>query len=86
MKRSITKRDVGQWSLLTVLTLWGMLAFLVLAGEDNPEAPISLTEFFLWKLAALINFGAAVLVGKWCDKHGWLPDLEKHFGREQYGN
>ncbi len=80
------KRSIGQWSLLTVLTLWGMLAFLILAGEDNPEAPISLTEFFLWKLAALINLGAVVFVGKWCNKKGWLPDLEKYFGREQYGN
>lgn len=76
MKQGITKRSVGQWSLLTILTLWGVLAFMVLAGEDSPEAPMSLAEFFAWKAAALVNFGAAVFIGKCCDKKGWLPDLE----------
>ncbi len=77
MKRTITLKQVGQWSLLTILIIWGMLAFIVLAGEDNPEMPMSLTQFILLKAGALVNISAVGIIAKRCNKRGWLPDLEK---------
>lgn len=77
MKQTITLKQVGQWSLLTILTIWGMLAFIVLVGEDNPEMPMSLTKFMLLKVGALVNMGAVGVIAKWCNKRSWLPNLEK---------
>ena len=77
MKRTITLKQVGQWSLLTILIIWGMLAFIVRAGEDNPEMPMSRTQFILVKEGALVNISAVGRRAKRCNKRGWLPDLEK---------
>ena len=77
MKRTITLKQVGQWSLLIVLAIWGMFAFIILVGEDNPEMPMSLTQFILLKAGALVNISAVGIIAKRCNKRGWLPDLEK---------
>lgn len=86
MKRTITLKQVGQWSLLTVLALWGIFAFIFLAGEDNPDMPMSLLAFIVIKVVALINLVACYQVGKVFNKKGWLPDLDKYFGSENYEN
>ena len=31
------KKKIIQWGLMTVLGLWGMVSFMVLAGEEAPE-------------------------------------------------
>ncbi len=85
MKWSIKLKQVGQWSLLTLLTTWGMFAFLFLAGEDNPDMPMALSLFLLIKVIAFINLVVCYQVGKYFNKRGWLPDLEKYFGSENYG-
>lgn len=82
----ITAKAIKQWSLLTVLSCWGMLAFIFLCGEDNPDMPISLALFLFIKVSALLNLVACYQVGKWLNKRGWLPDLEKYFGSENYGS
>ena len=50
---SATRQAPGRWAMMTVAVMAGCAAFLVLAGEDNPEAPMSLTRFLIIKLAAL---------------------------------
>ncbi len=81
----ITATSIGQWAVFIVLCTWGMFAFILLAGEDNPEMPVSLAYFLLIKLIAFINLVACYQLGKWLNKKGWLPDLEKYFGSENYG-
>ncbi|MBR1786677.1 MAG: hypothetical protein IJ756_05900 [Paludibacteraceae bacterium] len=82
----ISTKSIGQWSLLTLLSTWGMFAFIFLAGEDNPDMPISFLLFLVIKVVALINLVACYQVGKYFNKRGWLPDLDKYFGSENYGN
>ena len=74
------KTTVKQWALLTVLCIWGLIAFVFLCGEENPNMPLSVSLFLLIKAIAFVNLLACVLIGKHLNKKGWLPNLEKHFG------
>lgn len=70
-------RKFIQWGILSVLTAVGFLAFLVLAGEDNPHAPMPLFKLFILKVSALAVLGGCVWIGKICDSKGLLPDIKE---------
>lgn len=74
-----TKRSVIQWALLCLLYLLGMAAFIVVVGEENPEMPIPFARFLLIKASASAVLVACVLAGKFLNRRGWLPNLQKYF-------
>ena len=47
------KKKIIQWGLMTVLGLWGMVSFMVLAGEEAPDVCMTLGDFFLIKALAM---------------------------------
>ena len=65
------KKKIIQWGLMTVLGLWGMVSFMVLAGEEAPDVCMTLGDFFLIKALAITSF----LCGKWLSKKGLLPEI-----------
>lgn len=75
-----TKKSVAQWALLCLLYLLGIVAFFFVVGEENPEKPLPSALFLLIKAGASVGLLVCVLVGKWFNRRGWLPDLEKYFG------
>ena len=70
-------RKFIQWGILYALMIIGFMAFLVLAGEDNPYDPMPLFKFFILKVSALAVLGCCVLIGKVCDSKGLLPDIKE---------
>ena len=72
------KKKIIQWGLMTVLGLWGMVSFMVLAGEEAPEVCMTLGDFFLIKALAITSFSGCILCGKWLSKKGLLPEISIH--------
>lgn len=79
-----TGKAIGQWALFSLFAVVGFVAFVFVIGEDNPECPIPFLQFLFIKIGAFAVLFALVYAGKACAKRGWLPDLEKHFGNENY--
>lgn len=69
------KKKIIQWGLMTVLGLWGMVSFMVLAGEEAPEVCMTLGDFFLIKALAITSFSGCILCGKCLSKKGLLPEI-----------
>lgn len=82
--KSTTTQQAIRWAVFCVLVTWGILSFLVLCGEENPEEPMSFVSFLVWKIAALVNLIVCYQIGKRLNKRGWLPNLNKHFGSKNY--
>ena len=72
------KKKIIQWGLMTVLGLWGMVSFMVLAGEEAPEVCMTLGDFFLIKALAITSFSGCILCGKWLKKGSFTGN--KHAG------
>lgn len=66
-----------QWTVFSVLFTVGFLAFMVLAGEDDPSNPLPIGEWFLIKLSAMAVIGLCVLVGKWLNAKGLIPEISE---------
>ena len=73
--QDIVRTGIIQWGLMTVLCLWGMVSFMVLAGEEAPEVCMTLGDFFLIKALAITSFSGCILCGKWLSKKGLLPEI-----------
>lgn len=78
MTRRITpKATVTQRVALTIMLLWGFASFLVMAGEESPsDPPMTLGKFLLIKGVALASFSLCLLVGKYLNRKGLLPDVK----------
>lgn len=68
MKTAITK-----WGLSLLMFVWFGLSMVFLAGEDDPEHPISLLAFFIMKGAALGSFYLWWRVFKYLSDRDLLP-------------
>lgn len=73
MKRQSTMAGLARWALLATLVGAGMVAFLMLVGEETPDNPMTLGEFFVLKFGALATLYGLVQLGKHLCKHGLLP-------------
>lgn len=69
------KKKIIQWGLMTVLGVWGMVSFMVLAGEEAPDTCMSLGDFILIKALAVTSLAGCILCGKWLYKKGLLPEI-----------
>ncbi|MCF0184275.1 MAG: hypothetical protein HUK01_08070 [Bacteroidaceae bacterium] len=66
-----------RWALLTALLAVGILAIYFLAGEDNPQQPVSLGCFMVIKVTALAALLGCVKAGKYLNGKGLLPALDE---------
>lgn len=80
MKKQITIEGahgtLKQWVVLNALVFVGFIGFIILAGEEAPNAPLSLVHWLLLK-----GFGIAIivtcwLVGRILNAKGYLPNLD----------
>lgn len=71
MKRN--GKEFARWSLLAMLIGAGMFAFLILVGEETPDNPMNIGEFFVLKFGALVTIYGVVLLCKHLCKRGLLP-------------
>lgn len=67
------KTKVIQWSIQTLLVIWGFASFLILAGEDAPGHPMSDETFFGTKAAGAASLAICLAVGGYLDRNGYLP-------------
>jgi len=70
-KRKIT-RQLNSYALFVI----GLLALVVLAGEEDPENPVSPGYFCLVKGVALAVLLGCIGIGKLLGRRGLLPDLK----------
>lgn len=69
-----TVKTCGQWAIFSTLLLVGFIAFMVVAGEEDPANPMSFGRFVLLKGAALAVLALCVWGGKWLHRHGCFPE------------
>ena len=75
MEKNKTQRSKAmQWAVLWALGLAGLASFIVLAAEDNPHEPSSLTGFVLTKAAAMAVLLLCAYAGRRLHKAGHLPE------------
>ena len=68
-----TVKKCVQWCALSALCIVGFLAFMLLAGEDNPLTPIPLYEWLIIKILAFVVLALCILAGRWLYHIGYLP-------------
>lgn len=72
----VTRKSVIQYAILSVLFGIGFLAFMVLAGDDDPSNPLPFGQWLGIKLAAAAVIYLCVKVGKFLDSKGLIPDMD----------
>lgn len=71
-------RKAAQWAAFIALCLLGCFAFMLLAGDDDPENPLPASQWLLIKGAALLTLLLCVWAGKALHRGGCLPEeIEK---------
>jgi hypothetical protein len=66
-----------KWVYMTVIVFWGILSFILMCGEDTPDNPMTMLEFFELKVLAVVSFGLCLLTARWLDRKGLLPDMKE---------
>ncbi len=64
-----------QWAIMTALVVWGAISLLFLAGEESPSLSMSATVAI--KAGAALSLLLCLLVGRWFNRKGLLPDLDE---------
>lgn len=65
-----------QWIILIVLYGIGIIAFIVIMGDENPEYPISAINLIIMKIVAIFALFACVNTGKYLYRIGILRKKE----------
>ena len=56
--------QITQWGLLSVLTIIGGLCFFLVIGDENPEQPMTLSQFLAIKGIAFAGLVICAKTGK----------------------
>ncbi len=72
-----TKNTPKQWAITTALMTVGFIAFLILCGEETPDNPMPLGQFFAAKIAALTVLGGCIKAGKYLHGKGLIVDMNE---------
>ena len=73
----VSGKKIIQWTILSALMLVGTFAFLLMAGEDDAENPMSVWTFLSIKAIGLLAFTGCFYAGRHLDRHGLLPDIRE---------
>lgn len=80
---SKTLREAARWAVFSALCLLGFFAFMMLAGDDDPENPLPAGQWLLIKGAAFLTLLLCVWAGKALHRNGCLPEeIEKEIGED----
>lgn len=72
-----------QWAIVSILFGVGFLAFMVVAGDDNPEQPLPLWDWFMIKGIAAAVIYACYRAGKHLYNLGLLPVMDDDLLEEE---
>lgn len=70
-------KKVLSWILVSAIGIIGMIAFMVLAGDDDPINQLPLSKWFLIKGLAAASITALYFIARYCDRKGWLPEISE---------
>ena len=71
MNESIKK--FAQWALFSVLSITGIIAFTILAGDEDPMNPMPFGRWLLIKALATVVIAVCIYGGKRLYKKGYMP-------------
>jgi len=78
-----TAKKCAQWAVFLALCFIGCIAFMVLAGDDNPANPLPFSRWLLMKVVAGVVLYACYLCGRTLHRFGFLPEyLDKTLSEE----
>lgn len=77
IKGIVPQGTFSQWTLLAIVSVVVVLAFLVLVGDEDPTQPLNITEFLLVKGTALSVLYVCYRVVRWGDNKGLFPDFKE---------
>lgn len=66
-------KRIVQWGLLIAVVTVGTFAFLFLCGEDSPDNPLTVGQFFIIKAGAISTLYGCYQFGKFLYKNDMLP-------------
>ncbi len=72
MNESIKK--FAQWALFSALCFIGIIAFMILAGDEDPMNPMPFGRWLLIKALAMVVIAICIWGGKRLYKKGYLPE------------
>lgn len=73
---------VFQWLLLAAFFAWGTILTVVICGDDNPDMPLSLFDFFLIKAMAGMSAYTTYKAADWCYRKDFFPALVRKYIEE----
>ena len=66
-----------KWVYMTVIVFWGLLSVILMCGEETPDHPLTIGEFVVIKVAAVVSFGLCCVTARWLDSKGLLPEMKE---------
>ena len=73
MKRLLQKSKLCQWTMFLAVMCVGTVAGMMIVGEEDPDSPMTMGEFFLLKAAAFIAIYLCYRLFKHLYENGILP-------------
>lgn len=65
-----------QWVITSLIGVWGVVSFLLIACEENPSEPSSPTAFFIVKVFGIISLFLCILACRWLNKRGFIVETD----------
>lgn len=75
-------RYASQWGLICLFLVWGCILMVVIFGEDNPNQPLPIVEFFGIKLMGIGSAYATYKAAVWCYVRDMFPALVRKYMEE----
>lgn len=76
-------KEFAKWAAISALTVIGSMAFMVMAGDENPEQPMSVGVFLLVKAISMFILVGCLLTVRYMYQHGYMPDLLNRLAEEE---
>lgn len=70
-------KKVLSWILLSAIFGIGTIAFIVLAGDEDPMNPLPLSKWVLIKGLAAASIATMYYIARYCNRKGWLPEISE---------
>lgn len=64
-----------KWLLTLAFLVWSCILLVVIAGEDDPEMPLPLFDFFILKVMGGCSAYATYKAANWCYNRDLFPKL-----------
>lgn len=76
---TIRLHPVFKWLLLAVFFAWGTILTVLICGDDNPEMPLTLFDFFIIKILAIMSAYSTYKAAEWCYRKDYFPALVRKY-------